>query len=127
MGYGQLHQLIEQSKWEGVLDSLRNDPSLLSDAKEPHRDVLPLHMACEKRAPDEVILEILRCYPEAAKWKGRGGNLPLHVATHRNLSRDVIESIIREYPEALDEVNKANFTPRSIGHSDVISSQSLRR
>lgn len=127
MTYGQLHQLIEQSKWDVALESLRSDPTIRSDAAEPHRDDLPLHMACERRAPDGVILEILKCNEDAAKWKGRGGSLPLHIATQRNLSGDVVETLIRVYPGALDIRNSANYTPRDYGHQEPFAFQSLHR
>lgn len=128
MGYpGRLHRLIEEGKWEGVLELVSNDTSASEEMKVPYRDSLPIHMVCEKRAPDGVILAILRAFPDAARSTGRGGNLPLHIATHRNLSTDVIESLIREHPEALDEMNKSNFTPRNIGHSDIVAFQALRR
>jgi hypothetical protein len=120
MAFGQLHQLIEQSRWDVLLITLQQaSATVQAEAKEPHRDDLPLHMACERRAPDAVILELLKAYPEATKWKGRGGNLALHVAVHRNLDTQVIEALIRANPESLDELNAASFIPRSIvGHSE---------
>lgn len=129
MVYGELHQLIEQGAWDAIVESRTSSDraALESDAREAHRDDLPLHMVCERRAPNAAILEILSLYPEASKWKGRGGNLALHVATHRNLDEEVIEALIRANPEALDEVNKASFTPRHIGHSDGDTLTALRR
>jgi hypothetical protein len=125
MVYGQLHQLIEQSKWVTLLQSIEHDSSLFDDAKEEHRHQLPLHMVCERRAPDDVILAILDCYPDACKWKGERGNLPLHIATLKRLSEDIIESLVRVYPEALEERNEEGQTPREIaGSSDL---PSLRR
>jgi hypothetical protein len=128
MVYGQLHQLIDQCRWDAIIESsTRNDSSLEVDVREAHRDDLPLHMVCERRAPNAVILEVLKLYPEASAWRGRGGNLALHVATHRNLDEEVMEALIRANPEALDEVNQANFTPRHIGHSDSDTLTALRR
>lgn len=124
----QLHQLIEQCKWTEILQGgANNNPDLCEDARRAHREDLPLHMACERRAPDAVILAMLKLNPDATKWKGRGDNMALHVATHRNLSEEVIEALIRAYPEALDEVNQAKVTPRNIGHSDLQTYQALRR
>jgi hypothetical protein len=128
MVYGQLHELIDQCKWDELLEAWRSNPNVFqADAREPHRDDLPLHMACERRAPVPVILTILKLHPDATKVKGRGDNLAIHVATQRNLSDELIEALIRAYPEALDEVNQANFTPQSIGHSDIETNQALRR
>uniref|UniRef100_A0A7S4SVK9 Uncharacterized protein n=2 Tax=Ditylum brightwellii TaxID=49249 RepID=A0A7S4SVK9_9STRA len=127
MVYGQLHQLIEQSKWNEALLALRAVPAVQSDASETHRDDLPLHMACDRRAPDDVIVELLKHNPSAVKHVGRGGNLPLHIATQRNLSYDVVETIIRAYPAALDCRNSSNYTPRDFGHDDQYAFQGLSR
>jgi hypothetical protein len=137
MVYGQLHQLIEQCKWDelaGILvspDAAAAAAALLPqyaiDAREAHREDLPLHMACERRAPPEVIRGILNLYPDATKHNGRGGNLPIHIAVHRNLNEEVIDTLIRACPETLDERNQANLTPRTIGHSHVETNQALKR
>ena len=127
MVYGQLHQLIDQKKWDEILQVLREDPTVQSDTKELHRNDLPLHMACEKHAPDDVILEILRHNSDALFHVGRGGNLPLHTACQKNLGHDVIESFIRMNPMGLDYRNTANYTPRDFGHSDAYANESLNR
>jgi hypothetical protein len=138
MVYGQLHQFIEQCKWDELARILRshhsttaNDIALLhpyaNDAREIHHEDLPLHMACERRAPPELIRRILNLYPDATKHKGRGGNLPIHIAVHRNLNEEVIDALIRANPETLDEKNQANFTPRNIGHSELETNQALNR
>lgn len=127
MVYGQLHQLIDQNKWDDILLNLREDQALQSDAKELHRDDLPLHMACEKKAPDDVVLEILRHNTDAVFHQGRGGSFPLHVAAQRNLGANVIESLIRLNPSALDVKNVANYSPRDFGHGETYAYQALNR
>ena len=124
MVYGILHQLIEQSQWDDILESL---PTIQADASEPHRQDLPLHMACERGAPELVLQRILQAYPQASQHVGRGENWCLHIAAHRNLPTTFMESLIREYPEALDGINAAHLTPRNIGHVDINAFQALRR
>ena len=127
MVYGQLHQLIDQNKWDEILREIREDATLQADTKELHRDDFPLHMACEKKAPDDIIMEILRFNPDAAFHQGRGGSVPLHIATQKSLSADVIESLIRLNPGALDVKNCANYTPRDYGHTEMYANQALNR
>ena len=124
MVYGILHQLIEQSQWDDILESL---PTIIADASELHRQDLPLHMACERGAPVLVLQRLLQAYPQAAQHAGRGENWCLHIAAHRNLPTQFMESLIREYPEALDGINAAHLTPRNIGHVDIHAFQALRR
>jgi hypothetical protein len=111
MVYGTLHQLLEQSKWDLVLAHVDQQ-----QASEPHRRDLPLHMACERGAPEHVLQALLQAHPAATRHQGRGDNLCLHVATHRKLPEAILEALIREYPEALDMTNAANLTPRDLGH-----------
>lgn len=122
----KLHLLIEEKKWPTAL-LLLQDPETIPSTHQPHKDSLPLHMACDRKAPDELILALLRANEKAAAWKGRGKNLPLHLAAHRNLSFEVVESIIRAYPEALECRNTSNYTPRDYQVKDNQVFQALNR
>jgi len=67
---------------------------------------------CERRAPDDIILKVLRHFPEAAMKVGEHSNYPLHIAARQCLSHIVLISLVKHFPEALDEVNDDRFTPR---------------
>mmetsp|Transcript_9206 Transcript_9206/g.13051 ORF Transcript_9206/g.13051 Transcript_9206/m.13051 type:complete len:168 (-) Transcript_9206:634-1137(-) len=127
MVYGQLHQLIEQTKWDEIIQFLQEDSSLQSDTKEIYKSDLPLHMACQKKAPDDVVLEIIRHNFNALFHVGRGGNLPLHVAVSRDMCSDVIESMIRANPSALEFKNELKVTPKAFNLSDVYAKQAINR
>lgn len=128
MTYPKLHQLIEESKCDVLLDGVRDKESeLRKQIKAEFRKDLPLHMACEHNAPTNVVLELLVIYEAACRIPGRGGNLPLHIACSKNYAVEVIDEMIRAYPEALDIPNAVKATPRHIGHSDIIAFQSIRR
>ena len=96
-------------------------------AKEPLKENLPLHMACERRAPHPVISALLRAHPDAASTCGRHGHLPLHIAAERNLPSPVILSLIRSYPEALDCKNHSRLLPRDYLQRNDVSSEALHR
>jgi hypothetical protein len=122
----KLHLLIEEKKWPTAL-LLLQDPDTIPSTKLPYKENLPLHMACDRKAPDEFILALLRANEDAAKWPGQNGNLPLHVAAQRDLGFDTVDALIRAYPQALEHRNANNCTPRDYGETDSQVFQALSR
>lgn len=121
-----IQKLIENSQWEALLDTLQSGDETLDEAASSPSASFFLHKACERRAPHDVIAALIKFCPESPSLLAEE-QFPLHIATHRNLEADTIETLIRAFPEALDECNKANCTPRNIGHRDIDAFQSLRR
>ena len=126
-GGGIIHQLINKLEWSQVLHVIRKDPSAKSAAKELFRENAPLHSACEKNAPETVLIELLELNVDAVKHAGKGGSLPLHIAAQKKLGPKIIEKMIRLYPAALDYKNIANYTPREYEQNDILASQALNR
>mmetsp|Transcript_5876 Transcript_5876/g.7409 ORF Transcript_5876/g.7409 Transcript_5876/m.7409 type:complete len:296 (-) Transcript_5876:24-911(-) len=123
-----LQQLIQLEKWPEIISFLKTPNASVQVYTPSMRDKnLPLHHACERLAPDNVILELLRLYEDATWTKGKDGNLPLHIAVCNNLSVDVIEAFIRTFPHSLDQVNDAGYTPRDFNHDDLFACQTLNR
>mmetsp|Transcript_20736 Transcript_20736/g.29562 ORF Transcript_20736/g.29562 Transcript_20736/m.29562 type:complete len:279 (+) Transcript_20736:51-887(+) len=122
----KLHLLIEEKKWPTALLFLQ-DSDAIPSTRLPYKENLPLHMACDRKAPDEFILALLRANEEAAQWPGQNGNLPLHIAAQRDLGFDAIDALIRAFPQALEYRNASNFTPRDYGEVDSQVFQALSR
>jgi len=122
----KLHLLIEEKKWPTAL-LLLQDPDSIPSTKLPYKENLPLHMACDRQAPEEFILALLRANEDAAKWPGQHGNLPLHIAAQRDLGFDAVDALIRAYPQALEYRNVNNCTPRDYGETDSQVFQALSR
>lgn len=92
------------------------------------RNNLPLRLAIEQNAPDQLILSILSVNEDAAAVKGKDGSLPLHQAAAQKLSPNVIIGLIKAYPEALDEKFGPNqLTPRMYDQDNNISLEALSR
>jgi len=127
MAYCMLHKLLEQSKFDEILRLLATSPESQQLIVEEHNSNLPLHVALNVGAPDEVILQMLHFNEDAAFCKGNNSNLPLHIAAKNNSSPEIIERLIRLNPKSLDARNSEGFTPREIGHTDVFAHQSLLR
>jgi len=123
-----LHQLIEKKKWDKIYSCLSDDPENYHQmCRLSYKNDLPLHMACERRAPQELIHLLLQIYEDAASCKGRDDNLPLHIAMQKSLSPNIIESLIRVYPYGLDVNNVSGYCPRDYGHKDTAAYQALGR
>ena len=96
-------------------------------AKEVFKQDLPLHMAVERRAPDDVIISLLEANKKAAMLPGKSGSLPLHSAAQQCLSPNVIVALIKAYPEGLDVLNNSQYTPRDFHQRNDFSLEALMR
>lgn len=62
--------------------------------------LLPIHQACENKAPSEVIKALINAYPESLMMKDSGGYLPLHLACRERASKAVIAALLSKEPAA---------------------------
>jgi hypothetical protein len=61
---------------------------------------LPLHSACARQPPTEIVSALIRAYPQGAGCCDDQGIYPLHYAAGNQASTDVIRSLIFAYPPA---------------------------
>eukprot|EP00984_Skeletonema_dohrnii_P026995 scaffold16422_cov78-Skeletonema_dohrnii-CCMP3373.AAC.4 len=66
---------------------------------------VPLHEAIRYRAPDEVILLLLKACPQAAAKKDQHKALPLHFAIDVSSSEKVIKALLNAHPGAASARN----------------------
>lgn len=126
MVYDSLHENITLLAW-GEAESILNTSNGRDMAKEKFKNDLPLHMAVERRAPDYLIISILKANRDAASVPGKYGALPLHHAAHQNLSANVVVQLIKAYPEALDIADANQITPRDHNQRNSLSREALLR
>ena len=77
--------------------------------------LLPLHAAIVLGAPSEIIQEIIRAYPDAAKKSDERGSLPVHLAASR-LDVDpegekVVLQLFGAHPDSIDIQDRKGRTP----------------
>jgi len=84
-------------------------------------------MAIDRRAPEYLILAILKANPAAASVPNKNEKLPLHFAAEQNLSAGVIVQLIKAFPEALDTLDANRNTPRDHQQKDDLSKEALMR
>jgi len=63
--------------------------------------ILPIHRACARNTPLDVILALLAADPETAKKKDGAGRLPLHYAIRYGAGFKIIHALISVYPESV--------------------------
>lgn len=124
--YGQLHKSIVHLEWENVEEVLSTKKGVQM-TKETFKEDLPLHMAVERRAPDQLIISILQANKKAALVRGKMGNLPLHTAAQNCLSPTVVTQLIKAHPEGLDVLNDSQCTPRDFHQRNDVSLEALMR
>lgn len=104
----KLFTMINKRNWAGVVKRCRGDDA--KEAKtwivEKNRNdsvrwkLLPIHQACEQKAPSEVIKALIAAYSDSLLIKDSGGNLPLHLACRERASKSAIGALLSEEPDA---------------------------
>jgi len=104
LGVGvSLAHLIEQRQWNSVVARIRLDPlEAEQDLQVMTRGgfmastgMSPLHYACERMPPFQVVRQLVECYPFAALTRAMpGGCLPLHIACTWGSSHEVVKALL---------------------------------
>lgn len=111
-----LPTLIRGQHWDAVVQRLERHPT---EARMPLRvqtrggfssttDFFPLHYACERRPPVQVIEGLIMVYPEAVLKRAMpGGGLPIHIAATWYAEEASIKALLdadRNACKTLDEL-----------------------
>jgi len=99
--------------------------------KESCHGGLPLHIAIQLNAPDNIILDMIRIYPAAVTRKDRNGDLPLHTCVKYGSSEAVVTALLLEYPDAFQQrtvcrVEGRVLTVRDLAQHNPKVSRSVR-
>mmetsp|Transcript_9358 Transcript_9358/g.13997 ORF Transcript_9358/g.13997 Transcript_9358/m.13997 type:complete len:577 (+) Transcript_9358:153-1883(+) len=106
----EIYVSICNSDWEGALVALEKNPLECKTwvvKRDPYSDnddaairFLPLHSACAREPPLDVIIGLLTIYPEGASVVDDNGMLPLHYACANQATAEVIGLLLLHNPEA---------------------------
>eukprot|EP01037_Dinobryon_pediforme_P031254 gene31254-35667_t len=66
---------------------------------------LPLERAINRKCQSEILVALLKAYPEAAKKKINEGQLCLHYAISEGYPASVVSALLEAYPEGAMEKN----------------------
>ena len=79
---------------------METNPNYIEETKN---GMLPLHYACKRNAPLEVLEFLIQQYPASVKEKDNQGKLPLHYACKNNAPIQVLEFLVQQYPDSFKE------------------------
>jgi len=104
-----LSTLIKNQNWNSVLRRVEQNPHEAGETLQAMtrggfismQGLTPLHYACERRPPLEVVEALIAAWPEAVTTRLQpGGALPLHVACTWNGSLNAIVALTNAEPAA---------------------------
>uniref|UniRef100_A0A7S1VSB5 Uncharacterized protein n=1 Tax=Grammatophora oceanica TaxID=210454 RepID=A0A7S1VSB5_9STRA len=104
----KLYEAITSSTWNAALAAVNSNPAeartWVVRKYENSEDImwrfLPLHSACARQPPSDLMTALLKAYPEAALSKDDQGMYALHYACGNQASRDVIRQLLAANPGA---------------------------
>jgi hypothetical protein len=110
-----LYKALTQSQWVDAIDAIKANPeeaktwvvrhyddaeSAPSGEREIMWRFLPIHSACARQPPANVISALLEAYPDGGRCVDDQGMYALHYACGNQAPREVIRLLLMSYPEA---------------------------
>jgi len=71
---------------------------------------LPLHLACNLKAPLILVAVLIQTYPDSVKKKTSSGKLPLHIACEMRADHRVISFLLHTWPDSFHVKDKKGQT-----------------
>ena len=111
-----LFRAIKIKDWKKVADLLESPEAATLVKELDVYENTPLHAAIGYQTSDDLILKLLRLYPEATRFHGANEWLPLHLAAMWGSSREIVKELIQEHPEGLDDRGEGGIKGRTPRH-----------
>jgi hypothetical protein len=119
----RLYEAITSSNWESAIACAQQRPAEVKtwvvrhyeedgDAtKEVMWRFLPIHSACARQPPANVVAALLKAYPDGVKCVDDQGMCPLHYACGNQASREVVRQLLIAYPQAAKKKDPRGMLP----------------
>lgn len=104
-----LYHAITESDWETAIRAVKKRPDeaktwvVRKSDEHPEKNMwrfLPIHSACARQPPADLVTALLAAYPEGARCVDDQGMYALHYASGNQASRDVMRSLLMAFPDA---------------------------
>jgi hypothetical protein len=120
-----LYECITSCNWDEAIKAARSNPKEAKTWVVRHYDeedsegedneimwrFLPLHSACARQPPADVVKALLHAYPDGAKCVDDQGMYALHYACGNQASREVIRMLLMSFPEAAKLTDPRGMLP----------------
>ena len=113
--------LLKKNKWNNIIKRCKKNPKeaqAINDA-----GWLPLHLACYKNAPLNVIQALYEAHPDSITCKTNIGWLPINIASVGIASQDIIDYLRKISKDHASTVASDNETPIAELNTSLISKQ----
>eukprot|EP00980_Cylindrotheca_fusiformis_P008614 scaffold1830_cov117-Cylindrotheca_fusiformis.AAC.13 len=119
----KLYEAITSSNWDYAIACAQQRPAEAKtwvvrhyeedgDAtKEVMWRFLPIHSACARQPPANVIAALLKSYPDGVRCVDDQGMYPLHYACGNQASREVVRQLLMAYPQAAKKKDPRGMLP----------------
>ena len=113
-----LFRLIEDGRWKKARYTLLNSSLAVrqwvskNENSGPIWRRLPIHEACVRQPPIEIISALLESYPDCVFQGDNAGRLPLHYAIIHNAHVDTIYLLLDSFYKAKNTMDLIGKTPR---------------
>lgn len=113
-----LFKSISDSNWTSAIERLRTNPveaEIWTIRKTIHGEIswlrLPLHEACIRAAPSNLVEALIKVYPNGSMGRDQSGRIPLHHAAIHGASPETISLLLEAFPSSAEENDSFNKTP----------------
>jgi len=114
----RLYEAITSEDWDSAVDAVKVNPKEARTWVVRHHEdgsimwrFLPLHSACARQPPAELVEALLGAYRPAASACDDQGLYPLHYACGNQASSDVIRKLVLTHPGAASHADPAGMLP----------------
>lgn len=124
--YDRIVQFLETGRWQGSFFNMGSSPETQAktwvtrfDPKDKQKvkwSQLPLHLAIVCGAPTDVVIQLIRLYPQGLRCTDDQHMLPLHLALRHGATDAVIAELVKEFPEAVNAKGKNGRTAVECAH-----------
>lgn len=114
----RLYEAITNEDWDEVIDAVKSAPAEARTWVVRHHPdgeimwrFLPLHSACARQPPVQLVSALLDAYRPAASTCDDQGLYPLHYAAGNQASSAVIKTLLLNHPDATAEADPTGMLP----------------
>ena len=114
----RLYEAITNEDWDEAIDAVKSAPAEARTWVVRHHPdgeimwrFLPLHSACARQPPVELVSALLDAYRPAASTCDDQGLYPLHYAAGNQASSAVIKTLLLNHPDATAEADPTGMLP----------------
>lgn len=113
-----LYKAITESKWDDAILALKKHPNeartWVVRKDEENKNMwrfLPIHSACARQPPSNLISALLEAYPDGANSVDDQKMYALHYACGNKATRDVVRQLLNVFPDACKRKDPRGMLP----------------